>query len=111
MSCRALLAATPRSLHLKRLSIRQNRRCASMSCKARGSLSPELTYPAPILEGSQLEAPLHSDDMVFYTHVLCPFAERVWLCLLHHNVQHTLVCPFGFACRARIRPIGHELMR
>lgn len=44
-----------------------------------------------IIEASSLSAPLQSEDLIFYTHVLCPYAERVWLTLLEKQVKHILV--------------------
>ena len=48
-------------------------------------------YPGPILEASNMPGPIVGQTVVFYTHVLCPFAERVWLTLLEKQVAHTLV--------------------
>jgi hypothetical protein len=39
--------------------------------------------PKPFLEGHTIvEALDDSNDIVFYTHTLCPYAQRVWLTLL-----------------------------
>jgi hypothetical protein len=62
-----------------------------MACSAFSTSNRNLCYPSPVLDGAKLVRPLQSDDVVFYTHVLCPFAERTWLCLLHYNIRHTLV--------------------
>lgn len=35
-----------------------------------------------VYEASKLRGPLESRDLVFYTHTLCPYAQRVWLTLL-----------------------------
>jgi hypothetical protein len=48
-------------------------------------------YTGSVLEGSALTAPAQGEEVMFYTHVLCPFAERVWLCLLEKHVDHALV--------------------
>lgn len=61
-----------------------------MLCKATSSLK-QLNDSVTVLEAAQLSRPVQSEDVVFYTHMLCPFAERVWLCLLHHEVKHNLV--------------------
>jgi hypothetical protein len=34
-------------------------------------------------EAARLKKPLTSNGLVFYTHTLCPYAQRVWLTLLH----------------------------
>lgn len=53
--------------------------------------SASSNYPGSIVEAFSIPGPLEADSLVFYSHVLCPFAERVWLTLLEKNVPHTLV--------------------
>eukprot|EP00892_Ulva_mutabilis_P000049 jgi/Ulvmu1/10044/UM059_0094.1 len=48
-------------------------------------------YPGHIMEAASLSGPMDVESVVFYTHVLCPYAERVWLALLEKNIAHTLV--------------------
>lgn len=35
-----------------------------------------------VYEANKLRGPLDTQDLVFYTHTLCPYAQRVWLTLL-----------------------------
>jgi hypothetical protein len=35
-----------------------------------------------IYEGRDLKGPMEDDGLVFYTHTLCPYAQRVWLAIL-----------------------------
>lgn len=72
---------------------------AVQQVKSRTRLMPAMSikhadmqiYPGSIIEASDISGPLASEKIVFYTHVLCPFAERVWLTLLEKQVEHELV--------------------
>jgi glutathione S-transferase len=49
-------------------------------------------YPGHIQDGNLLTEPLPAiSGLVLYTHVMCPYAQRVWLTVLEKCAQHTLV--------------------
>jgi glutathione S-transferase len=51
-----------------------------------------MRYPGVVHEADQLREPLSAKtELVLYTHVMCPYAQRVWLTVLEKGVEHTLV--------------------
>ncbi|KAK9867166.1 hypothetical protein WJX84_010666 [Apatococcus fuscideae] len=66
-------------------------------CKARlrrdSVLSTRLRSAHLVLDGSRLKGPppCEPGQLTFYTHTLCPYAERVWLTLLEKGAPFQLV--------------------
>ena len=44
-----------------------------------------------MLEGSNLSSPANDEEVVLYSHTMCPFAQRTWLALLEKGAPYTLV--------------------